>query len=72
LVGFAGGRRGKTRAAVDGVTATAPIRADHTRSSRSPTFADDTNILAALNAGALGYLTKDAGRARIARPAHRT
>ncbi len=31
-----------------------------------PTFADDTSILAALRAGALGYLTKDAGRAQIA------
>ena len=31
---------------------------------------EDTNILAALNAGALGYLTKDAGRAQITRALH--
>jgi DNA-binding NarL/FixJ family response regulator len=34
------------------------------------TFADDTSILAALNAGARGYLTKDAGRSDIARALH--
>jgi DNA-binding NarL/FixJ family response regulator len=54
---------------VDGVTATARIRADHpeTEVVVLTTYADDTNILAALNAGALGYLTKDAGRAQITR-----
>jgi DNA-binding NarL/FixJ family response regulator len=31
------------------------------------TFADDDSIIAALTAGARGYLTKDAGRADIAR-----
>src|SRR6202044_644745 len=31
------------------------------------TFADDDSIIAALSAGARGYLTKDAGRADIAR-----
>jgi DNA-binding NarL/FixJ family response regulator len=31
------------------------------------TFADDDSIIAALSAGACGYLTKDAGRADIAR-----
>jgi DNA-binding NarL/FixJ family response regulator len=31
------------------------------------TFADDASIIAALSAGACGYLTKDAGRADIAR-----
>lgn len=34
------------------------------------TFADDTSILAALNAGARSYLTKDATRADIARALH--
>ena len=54
---------------VDGVTATARIRDEHpdTQVVVLTTFADDTNILAALQAGALGYLTKDAGRAQIAR-----
>ena len=57
---------------VDGVTATARIRADHptTQVVVLTTFADDTNILAALHAGALGYLTKDAGRAQITRALH--
>jgi DNA-binding NarL/FixJ family response regulator len=54
---------------VDGVTATARIHADHpgTQVVVLTTFADDASILAALRAGALGYLTKDAGRAQIAR-----
>jgi len=54
---------------VDGVTATARIRAEHpdTQVVVLTTYADDTNILAALNAGALGYLTKDAGRVQITR-----
>ena len=30
------------------------------------TYADDADILAAMRAGALGYLTKDAGRVQIA------
>jgi len=34
------------------------------------TYADDTSILAALQAGARGYLTKSAGRADIARALH--
>lgn len=53
---------------MDGVTATARIHQDHprTRVVVLTTFADDTSILAALRAGALGYLTKDAGRAQIA------
>ncbi len=34
------------------------------------TYADDESILAALQAGALGYLTKDAGRAQIAQALH--
>jgi DNA-binding NarL/FixJ family response regulator len=34
------------------------------------TYADDDSILGALQAGALGYLTKDAGREHIARAIH--
>ena len=34
------------------------------------TFADDDAVLAALQAGAIGFLTKDAGRAEIARALH--
>ena len=34
------------------------------------TFADDQAILAALQAGAIGFLTKDAGRSEIARALH--
>ncbi|MEV6349019.1 response regulator transcription factor [Actinoplanes sp. NPDC051851] len=53
---------------VDGVTATARIRESHpeTRVVVLTTFADDEHILGALRAGAVGYLTKDAGRAQIA------
>ena len=52
----------------DGVTATARIRAEHpdTQIVVLTTYAEDADILAALRAGALGYLTKDAGRAQIA------
>ncbi len=52
----------------DGVSATARIRTEHpaTQVVVLTTFAQDADILAALRAGALGYLTKDAGRAQIA------
>jgi len=52
----------------DGVTATTRIRAEHPRTQVVvlTTYAEDTDILGALRAGALGYLTKDAGRAQIA------
>jgi DNA-binding NarL/FixJ family response regulator len=52
----------------DGVTATARIRAEHpgTQVVVLTTYAEDADILAALQAGALGYLTKDAGRTQIA------
>ncbi|MEV4510484.1 response regulator transcription factor [Dactylosporangium sp. NPDC049525] len=52
----------------DGVTATARIRDGHpgTRVVVLTTYADDADILAAMRAGALGYLTKDAGRVQIA------
>jgi DNA-binding NarL/FixJ family response regulator len=53
---------------MDGVAATAAIRAAHpgTRVVVLTTYADDDHILSALQAGALGYLTKDAGRVQIA------
>ena len=53
----------------DGVTATARITADHpgTRVVVLTTYADDKSIIGALQAGALGYLTKDATRAEIGR-----
>jgi DNA-binding NarL/FixJ family response regulator len=52
----------------DGVSATAQIRAEHplTQVVVLTTYAEDSDILTALRAGALGYLTKDAGRAQIA------
>jgi DNA-binding NarL/FixJ family response regulator len=53
----------------DGVTATRRITADHpsTRVVVLTTHADDESIIGALQAGALGYLTKDATRAEIGR-----
>jgi DNA-binding NarL/FixJ family response regulator len=53
----------------DGVTATARITAEHpgTRVVVLTTYADDESIIGALQAGALGYLTKDATRAEIGR-----
>jgi DNA-binding NarL/FixJ family response regulator len=52
----------------DGVEATALIKARYpeTRVVVLTTFADDEHILGALRAGAVGYLTKDAGRVQIA------
>lgn len=53
---------------LDGVSATGRIRAAHpnTQVVVLTTYAEDADILSALRAGALGYLTKDAGRAQIA------
>jgi DNA-binding NarL/FixJ family response regulator len=53
----------------DGVTATRRITAEHpgTRVVVLTTYADDESIISALQAGALGYLTKDATRAEIGR-----
>jgi DNA-binding NarL/FixJ family response regulator len=53
----------------DGVTATRRIAADYpgTRVVVLTTYADDESIIGALQAGALGYLTKDATRAEIGR-----
>jgi DNA-binding NarL/FixJ family response regulator len=52
-----------------GVSATRRISADHpgTRVVVLTTYADDESIIGALQAGALGYLTKDATRAEIGR-----
>jgi DNA-binding NarL/FixJ family response regulator len=54
---------------LDGIEATRRIRAAHpgTQVVVLTTFADDESILEALRAGAIGYLTKDAGRAQIHR-----
>jgi DNA-binding NarL/FixJ family response regulator len=53
----------------DGVEATRRIRAEHpqTRVVVLTTYSDDESIINALQAGALGYLTKDATRAEIGR-----
>jgi DNA-binding NarL/FixJ family response regulator len=52
----------------DGVEATRRIRAEHPRTQVVvlTTYAEDIDIMGALSAGALGYLTKDAGRVQIA------
>lgn len=51
----------------DGVSATRRITAEHpgTRVVVLTTYADDDSIIGALQAGALGYLTKDAGADEI-------
>jgi DNA-binding NarL/FixJ family response regulator len=53
----------------DGVSATRRITAEYpgTRVVVLTTYADDDSIIGALQAGALGYLTKDATRAEIGR-----
>src|SRR4029078_8851732 len=53
----------------DGAEATRRIRAGHPRTQVVvlTTYSDDDSIIAALQAGALGYLTKDATRAEIGR-----
>ncbi len=54
---------------MDGVEATRRIRVEHpqTQVVVLTTFADDESIVGALRAGAIGYLTKDAGRDHILR-----
>jgi DNA-binding NarL/FixJ family response regulator len=54
---------------MDGVEATMAIRQAHptTQIVVLTTYADDDSIIAALSAGAVGYLTKDAGREDIKR-----
>lgn len=56
----------------DGVEATGLVTEKHprTRVVVLTTYADDTSVLAALRAGALGYLTKESGRDEIARALH--
>ncbi len=56
----------------DGVQATRRIRAERpqTQVVVLTTYADDDSIITALQAGALGYLTKDATRAEIGRAVH--
>jgi DNA-binding NarL/FixJ family response regulator len=53
---------------VDGVAATRRLASElpDVKVVVLTTFADDASILAALDAGALGFLTKDAGREQIA------
>jgi DNA-binding NarL/FixJ family response regulator len=53
---------------VDGVAATRRLAAElpSVKVVVLTTFADDANIIAALEAGAMGFLTKDAGREQIA------
>jgi DNA-binding NarL/FixJ family response regulator len=57
----------------DGVTATRRIREAHPRTQVVvlTTFADDADVLAALRAGARGYLTKDADADEVARAIRR-
>jgi DNA-binding NarL/FixJ family response regulator len=54
---------------LDGIGATSAIRSvdPHARIVVLTTYADDESILGALRAGAIGYLTKDAGRDHIRR-----
>jgi DNA-binding NarL/FixJ family response regulator len=54
---------------VDGVEATRRIRDDYpeVRVVVLTTYADDESIVSALRSGAIGYLTKDAGRENIRR-----
>lgn len=54
---------------IDGIEATRRVRAHHpsTQVVVLTTYADDESILDALRAGAIGYLTKDAGRDDIRR-----
>jgi DNA-binding NarL/FixJ family response regulator len=54
---------------VDGIEATRRVRSEHpsTQVVVLTTYADDESILDALHAGAIGYLTKDAGRDHIRR-----
>ncbi len=57
---------------LDGAEATRRILKEHPATAVVvlTSYADDDSILAAFRAGALGYLTKDAGREQIARALH--
>ncbi|MRT44451.1 response regulator, partial [Xylella fastidiosa subsp. multiplex] len=54
---------------MDGIEATRRLSEEHPETAVVvlTTFADDDSILAALSAGARGYLTKNAGRQDIVR-----
>jgi DNA-binding NarL/FixJ family response regulator len=56
----------------DGIEATRQIRAEHPRTQVVvlTTYSDDDSIVGALQAGAVGYLTKDSTRAEIGRAVH--
>jgi DNA-binding NarL/FixJ family response regulator len=56
----------------DGIEATRRIRADHpqTQVVVLTTYSNDASIAGALQAGAVGYLTKDSTRAEIGRAVH--
>ena len=58
---------------VDGVEATRRLRASHPEIKVVvlTTYADDRSVMEALRAGALGYLTKDAGAEEIQQALHR-
>ena len=58
---------------VDGVEATRRLRASHPEIKVVvlTTYADDRSVIEALRAGALGYLTKDAGAEEIQQALHR-
>jgi DNA-binding NarL/FixJ family response regulator len=57
---------------LDGIEATRRLSAEHPEVAIVilTTFADDASVISALQAGARGFLTKDAGRADIARALH--
>src|SRR6202030_2726453 len=57
---------------IDGIQATRTLTAEHPEVAIVilTTYADDTSVLAALRAGARGYLTKDADGTDIARALH--
>jgi DNA-binding NarL/FixJ family response regulator len=57
---------------LDGIELTRQLTTDHPHVAVIvlTTYADDSSIVAALRAGARGYLTKDANRADIARALH--
>jgi DNA-binding NarL/FixJ family response regulator len=57
---------------LDGIETARRVTAEHPEVAvvMLTTFADDSSVIAALRAGARGYLTKDAGRTDIARALH--
>ncbi|MFG1925421.1 response regulator [Cryptosporangium sp. NPDC048952] len=57
---------------MDGITATRRLRADHPRTQviALTTFDDDADVFAAIRAGAIGYLLKDASSDRLIEAIH--